>query len=365
MTGALDSLSKRLHPEAAPAPLATRDRRGPGWFCDAIERAAIIPSMDQDRWALIDPLGQALHFMRMSGVYYCRCELTAPWGLTLPPMNGYMWFHVLTAGACRLEAEETEQRLLEHGDFALVPHGQGHVLRSEPGAVAPLVLDLALEKVSDRYEILRHGGGGAHSTLICGAVRFHHPAAHDLTELLPKIIHVDAPASLESEWMRSTLELMATEARALRPGGETVITRLADVLVVQAIRSWIDRDPAARHGWLGALRHPQVGRAISLIHRDPARAWTVASLADEVAMSRSVFAARFTDLVGEPPMAYVGRRRMDMALGWLSETEVTVAQVARRLGYRSEAGFSRAFKRVIGVSPSRVRRTESFAMRSP
>src|SRR5262245_21190637 len=156
--------------------------------------------------------------------------------------------------------------------------------------------------------------------------------------------------------MQGTLRLMAAEARELRPGGEAVITRLADVLVVQAIRVWLETDPAARTGWLGALQDKQVGRALTLIHRDPARAWTVASLARELAMSRSAFAARFTELVGEPVMHYVARWRMQVAFGSLRDENATVAEIAGRLGYGSEAAFARAFKRVTGVAPGSVRR---------
>jgi AraC-like DNA-binding protein len=156
--------------------------------------------------------------------------------------------------------------------------------------------------------------------------------------------------------MQSTLRLMAVEAKELRPGGETVITRLADILVIQAIRSWIERDPAAQTGWLGALQDKQIGRAIALIHRDPARSWTLASLASEVAMSRSAFAARFTALVGEPAMHYLARWRMHVALNWLKEDGTALGELASRLGYQSEAAFSRAFKRFIGVSPGAVRR---------
>ncbi|HEX6130907.1 MAG TPA: AraC family transcriptional regulator [Actinomycetota bacterium] len=308
--------------------------------------------MDRDPWAPSDPLGEALYPLRMSGAYYCRSELTAPWGLTLPPMQGYMWFHAVTDGGCRLETEGADDVRLRPRDFALVPHGEGHVLRSDPDALAPPILSLPLERVSDRYEVLRHGGGGPSTTLICGAVRFHHPAARDLIALMPRVIHLDAAATLESGWLHTALELMASEARTLRPGGETVITRLSDVLVVQAIRAWIHRDPAARRGWLGALDDPQVGRAISLIHRDPSRPWTVSSLADEVSMSRSAFAARFAELVGESPIAYLTRWRMHVASEWLAEDGRTVSQVAGQLGYGSEAAFSRAFKRVIGAPPS-------------
>ena len=270
-----------------------------------------------DPWAPTDPLGEALHFLRMNGAFYCRSELTAPWGMTMMPMPGYIWFHVVTDGRVWLEAGEADATLLAPGDLGLVPHGEGHVLRSEPGVPAPGILDLEREEVSERYEILRHGGGGAPTTLICGAVRFDHPAARTLVEILPQIIHVEASSSPQVDWMQSTLRLMAAEARQLRPGGEAVITRLGDILVIQAIRSWIETDPAAQTGWLGALQDPQIGRAISLIHRDPARDWSVAALADELAMSRSAFAARFTELVDEPAMQYVTRWRMQVAVNSL------------------------------------------------
>lgn len=310
-----------------------------------------------DLWApVVDPLGEALHFLRMSGVFYCRSEFTAPWALDLPPIPDCLMLHVVTSGRCRLEIEGEEGRLLQLGDLALVPHGEGHRLASEPGAPAARLFDLPRELVSERYEILRHGGGGAATTIICGAVRFDHPAAHHLVRLLPKVIGVEVWSSPQREWLESTLRLMAVEARELRPGGETIITRLADILVIQAIRSWIAEDSAVHKGWLGALRDRQIGRAILLIHRDPARAWTVASLASEAAMSRSAFAARFTELVGEPAMHYVARWRMHVALSWLQEDGAALAELASRLGYQSEAAFSRAFKRFLGVSPGSVRR---------
>ena len=314
-----------------------------------------------DPWELSDPLGEALHFLRMNGAFYCRSELTAPWGMTMMPMPGYLWFHVVTAGRVWLEAGENEARLLAPGDLGLVPHGEGHVLRSEPGVPAPGVLELEREEVSERYELLRHGGGGAPTTLICGAVRFDHPAARNLVEILPPILQIEAASSPQLDWMQSTLRLMAVEAKELRPGGEAVITRLGDILVIQAIRSWIESDPAAQTGWLGALQDAQIGRAISLIHRDPSRDWTVASLADELAMSRSAFAARFTELVDEPAMQYVTRWRMQVAVGALKNDGATVGELASRLGYRSEAAFARAFKRVIGTPPGAIKRAAERA----
>jgi len=312
-----------------------------------------------------DPLGEALHFLRMSGIFYCRSEFTAPWALALPPMKGFLMLHVVTSGRCWLEVEGAPNRLLQPGDLALVPHGEGHQLANDPGMEGAKLFEIHREQVSERYEILRLGGGGAPTTAVCGVFQFDHPAAHHLVTLLPKMITVEAWNSPHTDWIQSTLRMMAAEARELRPGGETVITRLADILVIHAIRSWIAQDPAAQTGWLGALQDKQIGRMISAIHRDPARAWTLESLAAEAAMSRSAFAARFTELVGEPAMHYVTRWRMHTALTWLKEDDAPVGDLSRRLGYESEAAFSRAFKRYVGVSPGAARRTRPTAGYSP
>jgi AraC-like DNA-binding protein len=308
-------------------------------------------------WTPVDPLGEALHVLRLRGTFYSRCEFTTPWGLVLPPIPDTLMLHVVTSGRCWLSVAGTEHHLLQQGDLALVPHGEGHALVSEPGIIGQHLFEVPREDVSERYEIIRQGGGGEAMGLVCATVRFDHPAARHLVSALPRVIAVEAWASPQVEWIQSTLRFMAAEARELRPGGETVITRLADVLVIQAIRAWIERDPTAQTGWLGALRDPQVGRSLTMIHRDPARPWTVASLAHEVAMSRSAFSARFAALVGEPPMHYVTRWRMHVALGWLQEEKATLNELALRLGYQSEAAFSRAFKRFIGISPGAVRQS--------
>lgn len=304
-----------------------------------------------------DPLGEALHFLRMSGSYYARCEFSAPWALELPAFPGTLMFHVVTSGSCTMVVPGAEPRALRPGGLALVPHGQGHRLESEATAPGIGLFEVPREEVSDRYELLRIDGGGDPVTLICGVVRFDHPAGRYLMGILPRLIVLDSDTPLQQEWLQSTVRLMAHEARTLLPGGETVITRLADVLVIQAIRSWLEGDPEARAGWLGAMRDPQIGRAINHIHRSPGQEWTVARLAHEVAMSRSAFSARFTNLVGEPPMQYVARWRMLVARSMLAEGTAALAEIADKLGYRSEAAFSRAFKRETGMSPGAARAT--------
>jgi AraC-like DNA-binding protein len=305
--------------------------------------------------AFTDPLGETLHLLRLTGTLYCRSELTAPWGVDLPAFEGCMMFHVVTAGHCWLEVEGDEPRLLQQGSLALVPHGTGHRIRSSQTAEAEPLFDIPVEQVSDRYEIMRYGGAGELTHLTCGVVRFDHVAGQQLMALLPRVLQIDTWADDEGSWLQSTLRFIAREARELRPGGETVITHLADILIIQAIRSWIDSAPQADRGWLAALRDDQVGRALAAIHREPEKDWTVALLAKEVGMSRSGFSARFTSLVGESAMRYLTRWRMQLARAQLLETSDPLSVLADRLGYQSEAAFSRAFKRVFGVSPGSLR----------
>jgi AraC-like DNA-binding protein len=305
--------------------------------------------------AFTDPLGETLHLLRLTGTLYCRSELTAPWGVDLPAFDGCMMFHVVTAGHCWLEVKGEEPRLLQQGSLALVPHGNGHCIRSSATADTIPLFEIPVEKVSDRYEIMRYGGAGELTHLTCGVVRFDHVAAQQLIALLPRVLQIDTWDDDDGSWLQSTLRFISREARALRPGGETVITHLADILIIQAIRSWIDSAPEAESGWLAALRDDQVGLALAAIHREPDKNWTVALLAKEVGMSRSGFSARFTSLVGEPAMRYLTRWRMQLARLQLQETSEPLSVLADRLGYKSEAAFCRAFKRVFGVAPGSVR----------
>lgn len=309
------------------------------------------PSLPPDPAQPSDPLGETLHSLRLKGVVYARSHLTAPWGVAMPPMPDCVMFHVVTAGECVLEFEDREPETLKPGEFALMPRSEGHTVKHALGAKAINYFDLPIERVSDGYEVLHFGGGGEETTLICGAVCFEHPAARDLVELLPSLIHIKTWNTPSAEWMHSTLRLMAAEASSRQPGGDIIVTRLADILVIQAIRTWLVENPGSRRGWLGALSDERIGPALLLIHREPAKDWTVASLASAASMSRSAFSARFTQLVGESAMQYVTRWRMHIAGAWLRESDITAAECGARLGYNSEAAFSRAFKRIMGKPP--------------
>jgi len=303
-------------------------------------------------WSPVDPLGRVLGDLRMRGTFYCRAEGTAPWGVEMPALGRCMSFHVVLEGSCLLEVDGVAHEL-RAGDLAVVPHGRGHLLRSGPGApIAGRADLLPQDYLGEHYSVLRIDGGGTPTRLVCGVVEPEQPTALHLLDLLPPVLLIEADAA-RGGWLTVLLGMIADEVRQDRPGAETVVSRLADVVLVQAIRSWLEAGGTGP-GWLRALHDPQVGRAVACVHREPGAAWTLDRLAREARMSRSAFAARFTELAGEPALRYVTRWRMHLATVALGRG-ARVSEVAGTLGYDSEAAFSRAYKRVTGVPPVTVR----------
>jgi AraC-like DNA-binding protein len=298
-----------------------------------------------------DVLTQVLETLGIQGRVFCRSEFSSPWSLAFPP-SGFAHFHVLEQGSgwIRLEGESAAIPLVS-GDLVIVPHGGGHVLFDSP-ETQPVPLERVFCRSEQGYPLMRHGGGGAESHFTCGSFQFQSPAESPLLSLLPPLIHIRGAAE---EWLASILQLLVYEARHGGPGAKAMISRLTDLIFVQAVRIWMESKPSDQAGWLGALRDPQIGTALGLIHRAPDRAWSVSALAREVAMSRSPFAARFTALVGEPPLAYLTRWRMHLAQSLLQSDSLSVSEVAGRVGYESAAAFSKAFKRRFGQAPGAYR----------
>jgi len=313
------------------------------------------PRIASELPALTDPLGEILRLVKLTGVLYCQAELTAPWGIDLPRLPGCIMIQIVNSGACWLDIAGQAPKQLKAGSLAMMPHGTRHQIRSHADTHATLLSDIPIQLVTDRYEIMHHGGGGELTRITYCGVRVDHLAAQRLLQVLPLIVQVDSE-NQEDDWLHDTVRLIAREAKGMRPGGETVITRLADIVVIQAIRWWIATSKEKDQGWLAALRDKYIGRALTAIHRSPARDWSVNSLAQEVGLSRSGFAARFTQLVGQPAMQYVTEWRMQLARVQLLETKEPLAVLADQFGYQSEAAFSRAFKRVFGTSPGRIRK---------
>ena len=302
-----------------------------------------------------DPVAGILHDFRLSGTYYCRSELRAPWGLEIPGRCG-AGFHFVAEGSCYLRCGGGGPLRLDAGDLVLLPRGGGLILSDSPDRDAVPADSLSKEVIGQNAALLRHGGGGELTTLVGGGVRFDDSSLHPLVDLMPDVLHIRGADREQDEMFRAMVAVMGAEVLVPRPGGATLMTRLAEILVVQAVRWWLDHGTDECSGWLRALRDPQVGRALAVIHRRPEENWTVGALAKAVHMSRSVFAERFTDLVGTPPMQYLTRWRMHLAGRWLREDKLPLGVIAARLGYASEPSFSRAFKRHMGVAPGAARR---------
>lgn len=306
-----------------------------------------------------DRLARVLHTLRMRSTFYCHAELSEPWALEMPAIADSVSFHVVTAGTCWLRLPEADPIEMRAGDLALVPHGLGHDLLSEDDARrGPRVDQLPQEYVNPLYSILKYGGPGRAAQLICGIVSFDDPAARELMRTLPAVLFIGGDALSAASSIKDTLRLMAGELSHPQIGGEAVATRLADIIVVQAIRSWLMNGATTPAGWLRALEDQRIGRVIEAIHHDPGNEWSLDRLAQLATMSRSSFSNRFTTLAGESPIAYLTRWRMSVAASRLRDEDITATRLAAELGYQSEAAFNRAFTRINGYTPGSVRRRQ-------
>jgi AraC-like DNA-binding protein len=310
------------------------------------------PTPSPPRAGGADRLAEVIGGLRVEGSAYCRTELTAPWGLDFGHCPGVS-FHFVAEGSCWFVGNGPA-RQLHQGDLVVLPGSDPHQLLSHPDASGSAVLRLPDSTGGQPVTHLRHGGGGDPTLLLCGGTRFSEPHSA-LVAALPPVLQVSREAGPGQEWLTSTMTVMGIEAARQLPGGETVIARLSDVLVIHAVRRWLENDPQARSGWLGALRNERIGPVLALIHRHPERPWTVASLAAAAHLSRALFAQRFTELVGEPPIGYLTRHRIEVATTLLRQG-ATISEAARQVGYGSAAAFSRAYKHLTGGPPGAARR---------
>lgn len=302
-----------------------------------------------------DPLSEVLHDLRLSRASYGRCELAGPWAIEFPALDQAR-FHFVAAGECWLNTPTLGWQQLRSGDVALLPHGTGHVLADARRKPRKTIDEIAREEIGERTYRIREGGNGALTLLFCCSVSFDQPALHPLLELMPPLLQVSGGATADPT-LPVLLQAMAEEVGAQRVGAATVMTRLADVVITRAVRAWVEAQcEDSDRGWLAAIRDPKIGRVLAAIHRRPDEPWSIEALAAVAKMSRSVFHARFTNVVGLPPAKYLARWRMRLASLWLSQDGLTVTEVATRLGYESEAAFSRAFKRSVGKPPSALHR---------
>jgi AraC-like DNA-binding protein/mannose-6-phosphate isomerase-like protein (cupin superfamily) len=303
-----------------------------------------------------DVLSDILASVRFRSSLLCRSELRAPWGFAVHGRD-FATFHVVLEGGGFLDVDGVDARIqLSRGDLVILPHGSAHAVRDAAATPVTRLEELLADGDMDVRGTLRSGGGGALSVLVCGGFYFEDRATNPLLSSLPRLIHLRGYRRGVASWVRVTLDFLRRESDAGRPGADAVITRLSDILFIEALRAYAASPDAQASGFAVALRDPRIGRSLALVHRRPHIDWDLARMAKEAGMSRTAFAVRFHELVGEPPLKYATRCRMDRAAGLLRSTEAPIAQVAARVGYDSEVGFGRAFKRVTGISPAAYRR---------
>ncbi|HTB23071.1 MAG TPA: AraC family transcriptional regulator [bacterium] len=305
----------------------------------------------------MDILTEVLGLLRLQNLVYGRLELSAPWGLEFPNQAWHVPFYIVARGSCVLGMEGSEDLPISAGDMVFLPHGGLHTLKDVAGSkVKPAEQVVTACFAQEQAMTVQHGGGGAETLLLGGLFRFESGAFAPFVRSLPDQIHLkgDGSAAL---WLEAVRQQLLAETLGTQPGAKIMVSRLADVLFIQALRAHINSCKKKEGGWLLALQDANLGAAITRIHQEPGKPWTVESLAEAAGMSRSAFAARFAGLVGEGPLAYLTRWRMDKAAELL-KNRLPVAAVAKRMGYASIPAFSRAFKRHRGTAPGALRKEE-------
>lgn len=304
----------------------------------------------------VDVLSSVLARSRASGSVFARSVLRAPWGLRLQASHGVQFHVVLDGVAWARGSTITEPLRLLPGDVLAVRGPAAYELVDDCSTTYTVAFEQSLRARKDGggAEFVQAGAGvGAATLLLCGAWQFPTPSATSLLSELPTIMCITA-ASREYAEVAQTVRGLASELEAQRPGGQTALDRTLDLLLIGLLRAWMESGDAPR-GWLGALRDPVAGRALTLMHERPDHPWSVESLAGEVGLSRAALARRFHAAVGETPIAYLTSHRMMLAAEALHDSHRSVAQIAAEVGYLSQFAFSTAFKRSHGVSPTVIR----------
>jgi AraC-like DNA-binding protein len=330
-----------------------------------VARDAVV--LDRDA---MDALSDVLRSVRLEGAFWLNAEFSAPWcihamyGLAsvrerLARADHVVYFHFLTEGRCIVRlADGSESFEAQAGDLILFPQDERHLMGSDLHLV-PVQADTLLEPQAtpdDDMLRVRHGGGGDLTRFVCGYLACSRSVYRPLFEALPRVLRVPMGDDATGALLRDLLRVGVRESSDGGPGAQSMLAKLAEFVFVEALRRYVATLPPGRTGWLAGVRDPHVGRALALLHAEPARAWTVDQLARAVALSRSALAERFTELVGESPIQYLLRWRLALAAQALRDGNQPLARIAERSGYESEAAFNRAFRREFGMPPAGWRR---------
>lgn len=323
----------------------------------------------------MDVLSDALRVLRLTGAVFLDAEFTAPWCILsrsdrpvtqpLPPGGNVIFFHLLTEGRCKARlAAGGEPLEIAAGDVLILPRDADHVMGSDLQLAPRPSEDLVRPATANGLMRIQHGGGGETTRFACGFLICDERLSRPLLEALPRLVRVPVGEGPATAWVRSLMDAGTRETAAARPGGDTVLAKLAELLFVEAIRRYVELMPEEKTGWLAGLRDRFVGRALAKLHERPNHDWTVDELAASVGLSRSALAQRFADLIGQAPIQYLTRWRLTIAAQRLRNDNASLARIAEDGGYDSEQAFNRAFKRTFGTTPAAWRR-EARAAAAP
>ncbi len=305
-----------------------------------------------------DALSQILDVLQMRGTVYFHTHFTAPWGVRVPAYGNVARFHMVMRGGCWARIDPLPDPIhLSTGDLLVIPHGVSHILSDAPERSADQ-LDFVLNKSGyDGQGALIYGGQDDVSAckLFCGHFEFEEGAVHPLLSGLPTVIHLPNTQTMNAEWLESVIRFVSAEVLGGKAGADAIVHRLTEIIFIQTVRAFVDLAGDAA-GSLAGVLDPQLSRCLAAVHAAPQHDWTVQTMAAEAGMSRTVFAERFTSLIGMTPHRYVTEWRMQRARRSLSDTDDSIIEIAETVGYGSEAAFTRAFKRQFDITPGAFRR---------
>lgn len=317
-----------------------------------------------------DTLSDVLRAVRLTGAVFINVDVTVPWAtfaphsrhlipLIMPDAQHLISYHLVTEGECYAVQKDHEPVRMQAGDLIVFPHGGHHTLASDASLRAPGSFDMTDIDLSTQrpWKIVGGGGGRERIRLVCGFLGCDVRPFNPLLAALPTQIHCSGQNPECNARLSHFYELAVLESHGQRIGGESILAKLSELLFIELVRMYLESLPKEQSGWLAGLRDRHVGQALSLMHAQPARDWTLETLSGEVGLSRSALSDRFTEFVGLPPMQYLARWRMQIASGLLTQGQSNIAKIAVDVGYESEAAFSRAFKKVVGMPPAAWRRS--------
>ena len=318
----------------------------------------------------MDALSDVLRVAHLSGGVFLHAEFFEPWCVAarlssqycepfLGPSSNLILYHYVVEGRLRVQIEGEAPFELASGEVVMFPRNDMHLLGGQLDLPPVVASDVIVKSPSGGLYTIRLGGDGARTRLVCGFLGCDCVESNLLISTLPRALRLNVEEGSAAEWIRSTFQYAADELATGRPGSETVLAKLSELLFVETVRRYADTLEEGETGWLAGLRDRYVARALALFHRDIARPWTVDELGREVGLSRSALGDRFTRLIGVAPMHYLANWRMQVAAQKLRNSDASLAQIANAVGYDSEAAFSRAFKKVFLTAPATWRRSHS------